>query len=204
MFSLKRILCFRENNLIPMNNLQRFLAASFNFKPNEIELITTFFKRVEIAKGDCFLKEGQYCRSVAFVDQGTFIYLQNIDGEEKVCDFAFDKDWITQYKSMLSSLPSEMEIRALSVARLFELSLENMERLITTFPNAAIIRSGMAEKYFTESVERANQLANLKAEERYRLLIQKRPEIHQKIPQYYIASYLGIKPQSLSRIRSMK
>lgn len=105
---------------------------------------------------------------------------------------------------MLGNVPSEINIRAIDDISVLYISLAQLGAMTEAIPKASIIRSVMAEKYFAESVERASSLANLKAEERYNNLLKQKPWIHNRVPQYYIASYLGIKPQSLSRIRAIK
>lgn len=187
-----------------MENLSHYLDKNHSFQIEEVDTILSYFKRKEIEKGEYFLRINQYCHSVAFVETGCFYYYFLKDGEEKVCDFAFESDWMTQYKSLLNSIPSEIGIKALENSVIHYLSIENMQKLLIELPKANVIRSSLAEQYFTATSEHANNLANLKAEERYKLLLEKKPYIHQKVPQYHIASYLGIKPQSLSRIRAKK
>lgn len=127
-----------------------------------------------------------------------------MNGEESVCDFAFENDWVTQYKSLLSNIPSEIGIRALEDAQVFYLDIAKMDTLSQEMPTVNIIRSTLAEQYFTKSTQRATNLTNLDAKARYEVLLDDMPFIHQRVPQYHIASYLGIKPQSLSRIRADK
>jgi len=187
-----------------MDSLKNYLQSDYTFSESEIDRICNYFTPKQLLKNEYFLKEGQYCLSIAFVVKGSFIYYNIIDGEEKVCDFAFEDDWITQYKSLLNNIPSELYIKALEASKIFEISLEKMHELTQEIPATNAIRSNLAEKYFTISAERATSLATLQAEERYQKLIEDMPFIHQRVPQYHIASFLGIKPQSLSRIRAKK
>ena len=187
-----------------MNQLKKHLTTNYSFRAEELELILSFFSEKIIEKNDYFLKEGQYCKAVAFVESGSFYYYLIKNGEEKVCDFAFAADWMTQYKSLLNQTPSEFSIKALEKSSIYMLTVENMQKLLMEVPAANQMRSNLAERYFTTATDRASNLANLKAEERYQLLLKEKPFIHQKVPQYHIASYLGIKPQSLSRIRAKK
>lgn len=187
-----------------MQILQSYLQDNFSFSEEEIEKILDCFDAQEIPKKAYFLKEGELCKSVAFVESGSFLFYQLIDGEEKVCDFAFENQWITQYNSLLNQVPAELSIRAVEGSSILLMNFAKMEALTEAFPKIYVMRAKLAEQYFTDSAKRASQLANLKAEERYRLLLEEKPEIFQRIPQYYIASYLGIKPQSLSRIRAGK
>ena len=185
-----------------MDKLREYLKTKFTFSDEEIEKMETCFTPERIGKSDFFLKEGQYCKSVAFVEKGSFVYFDLLDGEEKICDFAFENDWITQYQSLLKSTPAETNIQASENALILKMDMEKIEELSASIPKITEMRAALAEEYFTETAKRASQLANLQAEERYNILMEEKPEINQRIPQYQIASYLGVKPQSLSRIRS--
>ncbi len=187
-----------------MKNIQSYIENTFSFSPLEIEKILKCFTLKSFQKKEYFLREGQYCKNVGFVEKGNFIYYQIINGEEKICDFAFENDWVSHYKSLLGNIPSEINIKALENSELYLLNIDKMEELSQTLPKVNLIRSTLAEQYFTKSTQRATNLINLDAKNRYQALLKEIPFIHQRVPQYYIASYLGIKPQSLSRIRSEK
>lgn len=187
-----------------MNKLKSYLTTNFYFPDPEIEQVVECFSLKAIPKKRFFLKAGQYCKSVGFIEQGGFIYYEIIDGEERVCDFAFENDWVTHYKSLQGNIPSEISIRALEDTPVYLLDLPKMEALGTTLPKVNTMRSSLAEQYFIKSMQRASDLINLDAKGRYNTLLREVPLIHQRVPQYHIASYLGIKPQSLSRIRAEK
>lgn len=187
-----------------MNNLEQYIKTNFKFSEKEIEKITECFSSKMFKKKQHFLKEGQYCRNVAFVETGSFLYYQLMDGEESVCDFAFENDWVTQYQSLLNNVPSSMSIMAMENSQILILDIEKMDKLSQELPQVNLIRSTLAEQYFTKSNQRAINLTNLDAKGRYQALLNEIPFIHQRVPQYHIASYLGIKPQSLSRIRAEK
>ena len=187
-----------------MKNFKSYINSNFKFTDDEVNKIAACFVPKSLSKKDYFLKEGEYCKNVGYVEVGSFLYFQLIDGEEKVCDFAFENDWVTQYKSLLGNMPSDMNIRALEDSTVLYMNWEKMEALTEELPKVGIIRSTLAEQYFTKSNERATNLTTLDAKGRYQALLDELPDIHQRVPQYHIASYLGIKPQSLSRIRAEK
>ena len=187
-----------------MAELKTFLASKFKFSESETEKILQCFNAKKINKKEFFLQEDQICTSIAYVVKGAFIFSQNIDGEEKICDFGFEGDWLAQYKSLLSQQPSELSIQATEHSLIQVMDLEKMDQLMKTLPSVHTLRSTLAEEYFTKSTQRATNLTNLDAAARYSALLEELPDIHQRMPQYYIASYLGIKPQSLSRIRRAK
>lgn len=187
-----------------MDLLSKYLSTKFEFNEEEIALMLQYFSETKLKKGEFFLQEGEYCKKIAFIANGAMAYIKNVNGDEKVCGFYFENDWISQYKSMLQNVPSELEIKALEKTSLLEISLEKMQQLIESFPKANILRTQLAEEYFVNSTQRASDLADLEAEEHYHKLRKERPELIKRVPQYHLASYLGIKPQSLSRIRAKK
>ena len=187
-----------------MTTLNEYLKNEFSFSSEITEKIAVAFKEITLKKGDFFLKEGEYCKKIGFVENGAMLYFMNLDGEEKVCDFGFEKDWITHIKSMMGGIPTDMNIRALESTKIKWIGAETLEEVSKEFPQINQIRMKLSEQYFVQSAERANELANLSAEQGYNKLVDQKPELLTKVPQYYLASYLGIKPQSLSRIRSKK
>lgn len=187
-----------------MTNIETYLKEKFSFSEGDRQLFLACFVKKSIQKKDYFLREGDYCRHIAFVEKGAFIFYMLLDGEEKVCDFAFENNWVTQYKSLFNQIPSELNIRALENGEILVMDMEKVKILSETVPEIQKVRASMAEEYFSQSTERASNLINLDAKGRYEALIKDIPQIHQRVPQYYIASFLGIKPQSLSRIRKEK
>lgn len=188
-----------------MQRFQTYLKNhQFHLSPVEIDQIASVFTAREIPKKEYFLKTGEYCQNIAFVERGTFIYFNLFDGEVKVCDFAFEQEWITQYDSLLRRKASVLNIQALEDSTILSIRADKLEKLAMEQPKIHLIRAKLAEEYFTLSTQRAASLTHLDAKGRYQQLLEQRPDIHQRVPQYHIASYLGIKPQSLSRIRAEK
>ncbi len=136
-----------------MHELKTYLQSKFKFSEEETGQILQCFTNKKISKKDFFLKEGQVCQNIAFVSSGSFIFFQNIDGEEKICDFAFESDWLAQYKSLLSQTPSELSIQATEPATIQLMDMEKMNTLMNTLPSVHILRSTLAEEYFTKSTK---------------------------------------------------
>jgi CRP-like cAMP-binding protein len=187
-----------------MERFEKYLEERFEFSGEEIESILICFTNKTINKKDFFLHAEQVSRTIGFVEAGSFIFFQNMDGEEKICDFAFENNWLAQYKSLLSGQPSELSIQAIENSKILLMDMSKMDVLTKQNPKVGLIRTTLAEEYFAKSLQRLSSLTNMDAKTRYQQLLEDVPSIHQRIPQYYIASYLGIKPQSLSRIRAEK
>jgi CRP-like cAMP-binding protein len=129
---------------------------------------------------------------------GIFLWKEN----NFVClDFAFDNSFCGDYMSLLTEKPTELEVAALEQSEMVRISKENFYYL-NRKSIGQIIMQISAETSFVEKQQQQIELLTKTAEERYKILLERFPEIHQRIAQKHIASYLGITPQSLSRIRN--
>lgn len=128
---------------------------------------------------------------------GVFLWKEN----NFVClDFAFENSACCDYMSLLTKEPTELEVVALEKSEMIRISSTNFYNL-SNKSVGQIIMQMTAEASFVEKQQQQIELLTMTAEERYRILETKFPDIHQRITQKHIASYLGITPQSLSRIR---
>ena len=112
------------------------------------------------------------------------------------------KDWVSQFKSLINNTPSEINIQALEHSVLYVINNESLKKLTEILPKMLLFQNNITQQFFIKFTDRASNLANLTAKERYIKEIKNNPQIAQRVSQYHLASYLGIKPQSLSRIRA--
>jgi CRP/FNR family transcriptional regulator, anaerobic regulatory protein len=184
------------------NTLSDSLKKFKNLTLEEIKIILDNFSTILLDKQDYFLKEGQICKSVGFIESGLVMYYKlTNEGQELVCDFGSENDWVTQYESLTKKTASTLYIKAIEPTTLNIISFEKINALYKKVPFFENITRQLVEKVFFEILKRAEDFQSLKAEERYEKLLKENPQILNRLPQYYIASYLGIAPQSLSRIR---
>jgi CRP-like cAMP-binding protein len=173
-------------------------------KISEVE-ITSFIEKFEVVtlqKGDHILKEGQVCTFLGFVDKGLLVYYNiSEDGEEKVCDFAIENQWITQYQSLSTGSKSLFSIKAIEPTILLKTTLQNLMLIAGKMPPIEKYYKKMIDNFLFIMINRTTDFQNLIAEERYSKFVKENPQLIQRVPQYYLASFLGIAPQSLSRIR---
>jgi CRP-like cAMP-binding protein len=184
-----------------LNNIRQFVSLN----EDEIQSLIARCEKMELKRNESFLRMYDVCRKVAYVEKGALVYLRtNASGEELAVDFAFENDWVTYLYSLLTENPADMEIRAQEETVLITISKKNLYELYERIPRIERMGRILAEKSFIELAERTHSLQARPAAERYEALLQSKPHILERMPQYYIASYLGIKPQSLSRLRKMK
>lgn len=143
-------------------------------------------------------KKEKYFYFIIKGSAGIFLWKEN----NFVClDFAFDNNFCGDYMSLLTQKPTELEVVALEKSEMVRISRDNFYNLSQKSVGQVIMQKS-AESSFVEKQQQQIELLTKSAEERYRILQTKFPNIHQRIAQKHIASYLGITPQSLSRIRN--
>ena len=172
-----------------------------NLNEAELQHFLSKFKTKKLAVNDFFQHEGDVCRHIAFINAGLVRYFFNIDGVEKTGQFFFEGGWVSSYASFLTQKPSEMNIQALEETELLVLHFDDLQQLYTEIPKLERFGRLMAERIFLSVSLRSKALLTQSPEENYQKLMQERPKVVERVPQFYIAQYLGIQPESLSRIR---
>jgi CRP-like cAMP-binding protein len=156
---------------------------------------------VQLRKNELLLREGEVCRSVAYIEQGCLRYFYNVGGEERTGQFFFEGDWYTDYDSFLDQRPSAQSIQALEPTRVWLLPYAALYRFYAERPVFERFGRLMAEQAYRGSKARGAAFLNHTPTERYEQLLRTRPHLVQRVSQRVLASFLGIKPESLSRIR---
>ncbi len=159
-------------------------------------------KTKEIKKGAYLVREGQTCRYLYFLHRGAVSLFLLKDGTEYVKDFSLDNKFVTSFTSFNTQTPSKVNLRAEQDCVVSYWDFDTVQMLKTTDLEWATFGRKVAESLFIRKEKREISLLMDSAEVRYQNLLLENPLITQVFPQYLIASYLGIRPQSLSRIRS--
>ena len=155
-----------------------------------------------LKKGKLLQAIGHTCRTLYFMEKGAariFYYKDSTDITEY---FAFENAFIARVESLFSGRPSRKAIEVIEDAELVAINAPELFRLYDQYPEIERLFRKVTESGYVETVNRLENLQFHSAEERYRDLLEAHPEIVQRVPLKYIASYLGITQVSLSRIRS--
>jgi CRP/FNR family transcriptional regulator, anaerobic regulatory protein len=154
-----------------------------------------------LGKKEYLLKQGEICNKITFINNGCLRAFYNVDGIENTVQFFFGDSWYTDYASFLTGNPAVENMQALEPTEVVQFKKADLYKYYELYPVFERVGRVMAENAFL-SISKLNQmLTNEEPEERYLNLLKQRPEVVERIPQHYIASYLGIQPESLSRIR---
>lgn len=152
-------------------------------------------------KGDILLRADQVSSETYFVLDGIVRQYYLVDGIEKTSGFFVDEQWVVSINNINHQTPSNQYLECCIDCRLLVGNSTKGEDLYRRFPNLEYISRKLMEKIFTEQQEKLEAFAISTPLIRYQNLLQSRPDLIQRIPQYQIASYIGVTPESLSRIR---
>lgn len=182
--------------------LHQSITPFVEIPSDDFEKMCSYFDHFQIVKNGYFLKEGEYCNSIGFVNKGAFVYL-NIDknGDETAIDFAFEGDWITDNLGRLNQKKSIISIKAVEDSEIFVINHQKLQELFLQSHKVERLGRILIEQSYIKIALQCTDLQTTTAKDRYVNLLKKHPSIIQRVPQYYIAEYLGIAPKSLSRIR---
>ena len=182
-------------------HIQRFVELS----ESEVMILTTTLQSHNLKKKEYILKEGQVCKGMYFVEKGCLrMYFINNKTSEQIIQFALDGWWISDYFSFMDNKPSEYYIQAVEKSEVLSIDMNIFDNLLKELPPL--------ERYFRIVMQRAlaaiqlrsKYLYEMSKEEFYQHFSTSFPEFVQRVPQYMIASYLGLTPEYVSEIRKKK
>lgn len=177
------------------------LFGQAGFSSTDVERIAGAFKPKDYAKEDHFVQAGQVSMHLGFIEHGMFQYYFPADGEERTTYVTAENTFLASVASFLNGTPSNESIRALTKARVWQVTKDELRKLLDELPSFKNYYIGLLEWQIGCIDKSRHELLVLSAEERYHRLITTEPELLQRIPLQYLASILGVTPRHLSRIR---
>lgn len=182
-----------------LENVRKHIAL----RAKEEKYFLSLLETAEINRRDFLLRQGEICHYSTFVTDGALkSFTTDKDGNEHILSFAVRDWWIADMYSFVSRKPAVLNIQAVADSRVLLLSYENRERLFEEVPAFERMFRMLVENALVASQQRVIDNLSLTAEARYLNFISKYPFIPQCVPQHNIASYLGITPEFLSKIRA--
>jgi CRP-like cAMP-binding protein len=189
----------------PRQLLSNRLKEIVNFDDTTLAKLLNAFELKHFDKGYHYAKTGEYSKRMGFVVKGILrAYHRTEEGGNYNKTLFTEGFFVGAYSSLVSGHKNLMNIQCLTNVSLLEASYTDVVTLYDDYPMVERLSRIIAEQYFVNKERREIQLVTLDASERYELFRQNNPDIEQRIPQYHIASYLGITPTQLSRIRAQE
>lgn len=174
----------------------------FNLDPEEIALMQELGCEEEFRFGEDISAFNRKVDHFYFVKSGLIRSYRIIDGDDFTYTFYLPGDICVDYESILKKTPSQHYFQVLTTTEVIKYSYSKIESLFEKHPRIERIARKMAESAYIRLIERVKEFQSDTLEKRYMNLTQNHEEIFQAAPLQHIASYLGVKPQSLSRIRA--
>lgn len=181
--------------------LTKYLSMFDVFNQNEIKAIVDKTEVAFFKKGTIILREGQVCSSCYFVLKGCVRQYQLVDGEEKTTAFFIEEQAALMYDSYMNRTPSKYYLSCVEDAILIAGTREEEEKLHQEYPKLKYMMHTAMPQDYSKIQERLASLINHSPEERYLMLIEEQPDLISRVPLHQLASYIGVTPESFSRIR---
>ena len=182
--------------------LIHLITQRVNLSTQEREWCAASFEPVSITKNTIIEKAGKVPEYLYFIVSGSLrIFHLNEKGEEITTHINCPPGFITSYFNYINQVPSDENLESITDCQLLRITKTNLEELIDKSPAFKDFSISVFQESISYNENRSRELATLTAEQRYLKLIKEYPDILQNVPLQYIASFLGMNPKSLSRIR---
>lgn len=184
---------------------KNYITGYTAFSENELALIESVLRFKKIRKHQYLLEEGNICHYHYFVAKGLLrTYSIDEKGNELILRFAHENGWISDCESLYMGTPSQFNIDAIEDSDVILFENNTKELLMEKVPSFAKMINSLKNKNTVNFQNRLHESLTSNAEQKYHNFVAEHPEFVLRAPQHMIASYLGIKPETLSRIRSKR
>lgn len=184
-----------------MQEIRKLLETFTKLEEDDWKVFSSKLKRMHFPKKSVILKKGQTEKYLSFIENGVVrFYIPKIESD-LTFGFIFPNEFVSAYDSFLSQTPCQYQVETLSETTLWRLTYLDLQDVYETTRIGNLIGRKNAENLFMLKSKRELSLLNESAEERYLNLFSERSNLFDQIPLKYIASYIGVTPQALSRIR---
>jgi len=182
--------------------LLTYIAKYVTLTNAEEDFLTSRLTSRKYLKGQYILNQGDISKMQCFIISGcTKMFYLDDNGQEHIIMFSIEDWWTSDLGSFISQTPSDFNVQCLENTEIIEFSYDNIEEIFLEIPKLERFFRKVIEKAFVASQKRIIRNFSLTAKERYVIFRNNYPKIEQRIPQYMIASYLGITKEFLSKIK---
>jgi CRP-like cAMP-binding protein len=184
-----------------MEQIRHYFEDNFNLTDSDWQLFSSKLVKTEFQKKQLILKAGQTENYLSFIEKGIIRFYIPKEDNDLTFSFSFDNAFVSAYDSFVTQLPSTYHVETITNTVLWRLTYNDLQEIYSKTEIGNVIGRHASEELFLKKSNRELSLLNDTAEQRYLKLFSEQPKLIEKIPLKYIASYIGITPQALSRIR---
>ena len=188
-----------------MNNksLSDYIKKYIDLTVDEEALLFSKIIHRNYLKDQYLVQQGDVCKSVSFIISGcTKTFYMDTEGQEHIVMFSIENWWTSDLGSFITQSPADYNVQCIENTQLFQFTYDILEELYIEIPKLERLFRKIVEPAFVASQKRIIRNFSLSAKERYLIFKETYPKIEQRVPQYMIASYLGITKEFLSKIKS--
>ncbi|MCF0069984.1 Crp/Fnr family transcriptional regulator [Dyadobacter sp. CY261] len=184
-----------------MTDLEQYLQTYFDFDQGDLVKVASFFKPEIVKKGEYYLKTGKLCQKLSFIQSGMlriYVDLEDREVTQWICTQGY---FVADLASLVFEKPARWNIQALADTTVYTIDKRDYDRLGEYIPRWPVTEKLFIAHCFTTLEDRVFSFLSMTAEQRYNLLFESHRDIFTQVPLQYIASMLGMTPETISRIR---
>lgn len=185
-----------------MDALKNVITSIVPMSDEEYNLMLPIINRMQVKKDTDLFQQEEICRHIYFIESGFFrMFYVDYRGNEINSRFAKPNDFLVDFASFITQKTAHYSCRAMEDSAVIAMEYEKVEKLYNCCPNWSKFGRLVAESAYLIIIERQEMLHFQTPEERYKTILKKEPYLFQMVSQNQLSSYIGIKPESLSRLR---
>lgn len=181
--------------------LQAYVSQFVTLSELEWAAITPLFQPVRVAKDEFLVRHGEVCRQLYFGSRGLLRHYYLHEGRDTTRYFAPENQFATALSSFLTGQPSIEQVQALEETALLRIGYDQWQHLMRTVPAWRELPGRLLEAAYVADTRRLESFICQTGQQRYEALLRHQANLVQRVPQYHLATYLGLQPETLSRIR---
>lgn len=182
--------------------LRAFINQIQPISDDSYQELERLFVEKELNKGDLFCKDGEISKEIGFLESGIIrAFYRTSNGTEYNKHFFVNPCFVGGYASLITGKPNQIVQEVLAPSRVWVADFNSFQKLFSEHRDIESLARKLAELFFVQKEQREIDIVLLDADKRYLLFKKEFPDLENQIPQYHIASYLGVTPTQLSRIR---
>lgn len=183
------------------DNFIKELKAFVDLTEDQCSFIYLRLHNKSYAKSEYIFQEGQVCNVEMYITKGLLRTFFTVDGIDRISHFSYEGHWVCDYSSFVDQSPAKSSVQAIEDTNLVCLYRKDEKDIRNYIPEWEKVSNMFLQRLVIQKDKLTTKLMTFTPERQYEDLLQNRPHLIQRVPQYYLAQYIGVQPESLSRIK---
>jgi CRP-like cAMP-binding protein len=168
-----------------------------------LDIVLSYFKEIKIDRNEFLWRQNEVCKYVYFIVKGCLqVFIIDLEGNESTREFYFEDNWLTDIFGFQNQLPSNEFVRTIEPCELLAIHFDDFQNMAQNVPQFAQVYKQILEVSYNNIVYRVNTLVSLDALGRLKWLMEHQPKILTRLSSRLVSSYLGISPETMTRLKS--